>query len=140
MMTPGVLALLEAPNICVVASLTKDGHPSTNPCWVSTDGEHVLLNSSEGRGWPRNLENDVRVACTIVNRDNIYEYVTFWGTVTERTYEGAEEHIHELARKYLGLDHYPYLLPGEQRVTLKITPDRHFHLESEGEPPARTDL
>jgi PPOX class probable F420-dependent enzyme len=140
MIAPGPLALLEGPNICIVGSLTKDGQPSTNPAWVSTDGEHVLLNSSEGRGWPRNLQNDVRVSCTVINHENIYEYVTFWGRVTERTFEGAEEHIHQLAKKYLGLDRYPYLLPGEQRVTLKITPDRFYHLQSQGEPPARTDL
>lgn len=140
MLDPSVRALLDAPNICVVGSLKNDGAPSTNPAWVSTDGEHILLNSSEGRAWPRNLERDTRVACTIVNGQNMYEYVTFWGRVTERTHDGAEEHIHELAKKYLGLDKYPYLLPGEQRVTIKITPDRMFHLESAGEPPERDDL
>lgn len=139
-MDPEVRKLLDRPNICVVGSLRTDGSPSTNPCWVSTDGEYVLLNSSYGRKWPRNLERDSRVACTIINHDNLYEYVTFWGHVAEHTFEGAEEHIHELARKYLGLDKYPYLLPGEQRVIFKIKPDRHFHLQSEGEPPERDDL
>jgi hypothetical protein len=38
--------------------------------------------------------------------------------------EGALEHINMLARKYLGADKYPYLGPGEQRVIIRIQPER----------------
>jgi hypothetical protein len=38
--------------------------------------------------------------------------------------EGAREHIDKLAKKYLGEDKYPYLGPGEQRVIIKIHPER----------------
>jgi len=140
MIDPGPLALLQAPNICIVGSLKKDGSPSTNPCWVSTDGEYLLLNSSYGRAWPKNLLRDARVACTVINAENMYEYATFWGFVEESTFEGAEDHIHELAKKYMGLDRYPFLLPGEQRIIFKVKPVKVFHLESEGEPPERDDL
>jgi hypothetical protein len=42
-------------------------------------------------------------------------------TITE---DGAVEHINMLAKKYLGQDKYPYLGPGEQRVIIKIHPER----------------
>jgi hypothetical protein len=38
--------------------------------------------------------------------------------------EGALDHINMLARKYLGKDKYPYLGPGEQRVIIRIRPER----------------
>ena len=38
--------------------------------------------------------------------------------------EGALEHINLLAKKYLGEDNYPYLGPGEQRVSSRSSPAR----------------
>jgi hypothetical protein len=38
--------------------------------------------------------------------------------------EGADEHIDELAKKYLGEDRYPYRGPGEKRVIIRIRPER----------------
>jgi len=38
--------------------------------------------------------------------------------------EGADEHIDKLAKKYLGVDEYPFRSPGEQRVIIRITPER----------------
>jgi hypothetical protein len=44
--------------------------------------------------------------------------------VVEITEQGAEEHIDRLAKRYLGLDRYPYRQPGEVRVIYKIKPER----------------
>ena len=38
--------------------------------------------------------------------------------------EGADAHIDRLAKKYLDADSYPFRRPGEQRVTVRITPDK----------------
>jgi hypothetical protein len=38
--------------------------------------------------------------------------------------EGALEHINMLAKKYPGEDRYPYLRPDEQRVMIRIHPER----------------
>ena len=40
------------------------------------------------------------------------------------TEEGAVAHIDSLAKKYLGLDTYPYHQPGVQRVIYRIEPLR----------------
>jgi len=38
--------------------------------------------------------------------------------------EGADAHIDGLAKKYLGVDEYPYRQPGEQRIKFVVAPDR----------------
>jgi PPOX class probable F420-dependent enzyme len=124
-----VRALLESANFCIVATLRKSGAVHAIPVWVDTDGEHVLLNSTEGRGWVRNVDRDPRITCTIVNAQNPYEFVEIRGRVTERTYEGGNDHIHQLARKYLGVDTYPWLQPGERRILFRVAPESVFHMQ-----------
>ncbi len=117
--------LLRAKNFCHVATLREDGTVHTAPVWVDVDGDGLaVLNSAEGRAWPRNLERDPRVTLTVQNLDNPYEYVEIRGRVAERTNDGADEHIDALAKKYLGVDEYPYRQPGEQRVIIKVEADR----------------
>jgi len=50
--------------------------------------------------------------------------VAIRGTVTTFTTDGADEVIDRLAKKYLGVDSYPYRREGEVRVTVKISTDR----------------
>jgi hypothetical protein len=38
--------------------------------------------------------------------------------------EGADEHIDKLAKKYLGVDEYPFRSPEEKRVIIRIHPAR----------------
>ena len=123
----GALALLRGVNVCIVSSVGKSGAIHGVPVWVDTDGEHVLLNSLDGRAWVRNLDRDPRVTCTVVAAGNLYEFVEIRGRVAERTYEGGNEHIDFLAQKYLGLDSYPFLEPGDRRVIFKIAPEQVFH-------------
>ena len=122
-----VRALLEAKNFAHVATIKKDGTPYVIPVWVHTDGEHVIVNSAEGRVWPRHLERDPRATVTVLNMENPYEYATINGRVAQRSHDDADEVIDSLAKKYLGLDEYPYRQPGEQRVTIRITPESVHH-------------
>jgi PPOX class probable F420-dependent enzyme len=115
--------LLEAKNFCNVSTLRPDGSVHTVPVWVDIQDGLPVLNTAEGRAWPRNLERDPRVTLTVQNMENPYEYVTVRGRVAERTHEGADQHIDALAGKYLGKDEYPYRQPGEQRVILRVEPE-----------------
>ncbi len=114
--------LLEAKNFCHVGTIRSDGTPHVVPVWVDTDGEHVVLNSAEGRLWVRNADRDPRITCTVANSENPYEYVTISGRVSERTHDGADDHIDSMARKYLDADTYPFRSPDEQRVIFRIEP------------------
>ena len=77
------------------------------PVWVDVQDGMPVLNTAEGRAWPRNLERDPRVTLTVQNMENPYEYVEIRGRVAERTHEGADEHIDALAQEV----HGPGLLP-----------------------------
>jgi PPOX class probable F420-dependent enzyme len=118
--------LLESRNFAVVATLRRDGSVHCAPSWVDVQDGLAVVNSAEGRAWPRNLEHDPRVTLTVQNMDNPYEYVAIRGHVAERTHEGADEHIDQLAKKYLGKDEYPYRQPGERRVIIRVAPE-HVH-------------
>jgi hypothetical protein len=62
------------------------------------------------------------------------------GTVVEKrgAGQGATEHIHMLARKYLGRDQYP-LLENEARVILRIKPTHVVERGTDGQRPGRWD-
>lgn len=121
-------ALLEARNVCTVCTRAKDGSIHAHPVWVDTDGEHVLLNSVEGRAWVRNLERSSRVTCSVINLQNPYEFIEIRGSASAPTREGADDHVHKLARKYLDLGEYPWIDPARPRVLFRITPERIVHM------------
>jgi PPOX class probable F420-dependent enzyme len=115
--------LLRGKNFCHVATLRPDGSVHAAPVWVDVQDGLAVLNTAEGRVWPRNLERDPRVTLTVQNMENPYEYLTIRGRVAERTHEGADQHIDAMAGKYLGKDEYPYRQPGEQRVIIRVQPE-----------------
>ena len=116
--------LFRGKNWATVVTLREDGSPHATPVWIDTDGDHVIFNTAVGRAKERHLRRDPRVAVTVLPAENQQAgYVSVTGTA-EITAEGAKEHIDKLAHKYLGVDEYPYLQPGEQRVIVTITPDK----------------
>jgi hypothetical protein len=42
----------------------------------------------------------------------------------ELTTDGADAQIDKLAKKYLGQDEYPWRDPAEERITVRIHPDK----------------
>jgi PPOX class probable F420-dependent enzyme len=121
--------LLEEKNFAFVATLMKDGSPQITPVWIDfeKDTNTVLINTAEGRVKHKNISRDPRIAISVVNHNNPYEMVTIRGKVIEQITKGAGEHADKLAKKYLGLDKYPYHSPNEKRVVLKTEPERVFH-------------
>jgi PPOX class probable F420-dependent enzyme len=119
--------LLKAKNFCNVATLRADGTVHGVPVWVDVQDGQPVLNTAEGRAWPRNLERDPRVTLTVQNFENPYEYLEIRGRVAERTHDGADEHIDALAKKYMGVEEYPLRQPGEQRVIIRVAPE-HVHV------------
>ena len=116
--------LFRGKNWGTVVTLRKDGSPHATPVWIDTDGENVLFNTAVGRAKERHIRRDPRVAITVLPAENQQAgYVAVTGTA-EIIEEGAVDHIDKLAKKYLGEDKYPYLQDGEQRVIVKVTPDK----------------
>lgn len=107
-----------------LATLMSDGRPQVTPVWCDFDGTYVRINSAKGRVKDRNMRRDPRVTLAIQDPENPYRYLEVRGRVAEITEEGADAHIDSLAKKYLGVDKYPYRQPGETRVMYKIQPER----------------
>jgi PPOX class probable F420-dependent enzyme len=116
--------LLDAKNFAHVATVSRDGTPHVAVAWVDAVDDEVLVNSAEGRVWPSNLDRDPRVTVVVANLENPYEYVTIKGEAVEITPQGADEHIDSLAKKYLDKDEYPFRQPGENRLKIRIRPDK----------------
>ena len=97
-----------------LATLMPDGRPQVTPVWCDFDGDHVIFNSARGRQKDKNVRRDPRVSLAIIDPDNPSRYLDIRGRVVE---------IHKMAKKYLGVDKYPYGQPGEVRVLYKIKPE-----------------
>ena len=106
-----------------LSTLMPDGRPQVTPVWVDLDGDYVIFNSAKGRQKDRNVRRDPRVALAIIDPDNPYRYLEIRGRVVEITEEGADANIDKLAKKYLGVDKYPYRQGNETRVIYKIQPE-----------------
>ena len=114
---------LANPYAGVATTLRTDGSPHSTVVWVDVDERGLSFNTARGRAKPRHLERDPRVALTVVDPQNAYRYLSISGRA-ELTEEGADTQIDRLAKKYLGKDEYPWRSPDEQRVKVRITPEK----------------
>jgi PPOX class probable F420-dependent enzyme len=119
---PDVQALLSAPNYAVVSTQNGDGSILSTVVWVGLDEDKLFVNSALGRRWPANLDNDPHATLVVLNPDNPQNFLEVRGTVTSSTEHGTKD-INWLSNKYIGKD-YPYMQPGEQRVTFVFEPSR----------------
>ena len=106
-----------------LATVMPDGSPQVTPVWFDNTGGHIRVNTAKGRTKARNLKPGAPVAVSIMDPDNAYRYIQIRGKVARVTEQGADAHIDSLAKKYLGKDKYPFRQPGEQRITIEITPE-----------------
>jgi PPOX class probable F420-dependent enzyme len=117
------LDLFRKPTLAHLATLMPGGEPQSTPVWVDYDGELVIFNTAVGVQKDKNLQRDGRVSLSITDPDDPFRYLEVRGYVTERTLEGADEHLDLMAKKYMGVDKYPYRQPGEVIVLFKIKPE-----------------
>jgi PPOX class probable F420-dependent enzyme len=109
-----------------LATRMPNGDVQVTPVWVDADNGNVIFNSARGRLKDKNVRRDPRVTLTLIDPDNPYRYLEVRGRVVDITEKGADQHIDKLARKYLGVDKYPYRQPGEVRVLYRVKPE-HVH-------------
>ena len=105
-----------------LATLMKDGTPQVTPVWFDYTDGMIRVNTARGRVKDRNLKVGSPVALSIADPDNPYRYVQIRGKVVKETEQGADAHIDSLAKKYMGVDSYPYRNAAEKRVIYVIEP------------------
>ena len=113
---------LEQPFVGTVTTLREDGSPHSTIVWVDVDDGVVSFNTAYGRAKPNHLLKDPRAGVLVVDPSDPFKWVSVDGHA-ELTTDGADAQIDKLAKKYMGVDEYPYRNEAEQRVTVRITPE-----------------
>jgi len=106
-----------------VVTSAPNGRPQATMVWVDVEGDEVLFNTAEGREKARNLRRNPRVVISIQDRNNPQAYLLVHGTASVAE-AGADAHIDKLAKRFLGVDKYPYRQPGEKRLLIRVRVDR----------------
>ena len=88
------------------------------------EDEYILINSFDGSAKVKNARRVPRVALAITEAFNTYNMVSMKGRVVDITPDGADEHLHKLAKKCLGIGKYYYRKPKQRRVIMKIKPEK----------------
>jgi PPOX class probable F420-dependent enzyme len=117
------LELLTGTNFVTLVTINPDGSPQATITWVDAADGHVLVNTAQGRVKDRNVRANPRVAVSVMNGSDGFDWISITGEVVDiEIGERAERHIDELSHRYDGHG-YTYT-PGQVREILKIRPDR----------------
>lgn len=122
-LTDEARALLSQPIHGWVTAVRPDGSLHSTVVWVDVDGDDVIFNTAVGRAKERYLHADPRVSVSVLDPANPFHLVSVSGTARLET-DGADAIIDRLAKKYLDVDTYPYRTAEEQRITVRITPEK----------------
>ena len=115
-----LLDLLGRPSLCFVATIMPDGSPQLTQTWVTTDGEHILINTPDHSQKARNAARDPRVAVNVVDPGNTRRYFAVRGRVIATTTEGGAQSIDEISGKYLGRPYPNFSGRPETRMIMTI--------------------
>ncbi|MDT5067332.1 MAG: hypothetical protein QOK02_3487 [Mycobacterium sp.] len=118
-----LLDLLRRPSPCFLATLMPDGSPQLTQTWVSTDGQHIVINIVDGMQKAKNIARDARVAVNVVDPDEVFRYYAVRGRVVDVTSEGGAESIDEISQKYLGTPYPNFTGQPETRLVVTIEAD-----------------
>ena len=103
-----------------VATVGPDGHPHNSVMWITRNGDHLIVNTAAGRVKWRNMKRDPRVSISITPLEELQLNYSIKGRVVEMRTEDGGAVIDALAKKYLGVDEFPWLGPDDVRVTIVI--------------------
>lgn len=109
-----------------LSTVNAKGQPQVSPVWFDHDGEHILINTNEGRLKDRNMKSQADVAMVVQDPNDPYRYLGIRGRVVSFTREGADEHINMLSMRYYNKP-WTYR-EGQKRIIFKIQPvsfDQH---------------
>jgi PPOX class probable F420-dependent enzyme len=107
-----------------VATIGPDGAPHSSPVWYGWDGKLLSFSLTTRRQKYRNLRRRPLLALSVADPDDPYRYLEIRGPVIAIDEDPGNAFINSMAKKYLGEDVYPFNLPGDHRVVVRVEP-RH---------------
>jgi len=116
--------LIDGKNFASVATSMPNGSPQVATVWVDREGDTIILNATRSRQRTLNLKRDPRIAISLFDQSNPYSSVSIRGKVIEITEKGGEEHIDKMSLKYNGTPKYPYHIPSDPRVLIRVEATR----------------
>ncbi len=126
-LTDPIESLLERPVLYNLATINPNGTVQVNPVWGDLHEGKIRINTAAGRMKHKNLvERGETVTIMVQDPDDTQRYVEIRGKVAELSEEDGDEVIDLLAKKYLGVDAYPFHTEDEQRVTVLIEPTKVY--------------
>lgn len=114
--------LLERPVLFNLATVQPDGQPQVTPVWADFVDGKVRVNTAAGRQKHTNLTRRPQATVLVIDPDDDQRYLEIRGRVVSASERDGDDVIDLLAKKYLGVDVYPWRNPVETRVTLLIEP------------------
>ena len=118
-MPPQVHALLAGTPIAFMTTMRPDGSMSTNPVAVLFDGDRLLVSTTADRKKVRNLRADDRITLCVVQPGNLNRYVEIRGRAV-LTPDDDRRVIDAVARRYMGVERYPFDKDWQQRITVTV--------------------
>jgi PPOX class probable F420-dependent enzyme len=112
--------LLTTDRIGHVSSIRPDGGIATYLMWVDWDGEHVVTSSPMGSRKGHNWRHDPHASVSVVDRDDMWRYVTVRGRVTDIRPDGELAFIDKMSERYTSA---PYRFREGKREIFEITLD-----------------
>lgn len=118
-------AILNKKAFAHIATIGPDGAPQNNPVWVEWDGEYVKFSQTTTRKKVRNLESEPRVAISVYDPDNPYNYVEVRGRLERIEKDPDNAFINKMAKKYIDQDVYPWHKEGDERIVMYVKPEHY---------------
>ncbi|HJS26833.1 MAG TPA: pyridoxamine 5'-phosphate oxidase family protein, partial [Actinomycetota bacterium] len=75
------LEMLTGTNYATFVTIGPNGSPHATITWVDAADGHVLINTAKGRVKHRNCEANPRVAVSVMNGGDAYDWISITGTV-----------------------------------------------------------
>jgi PPOX class probable F420-dependent enzyme len=117
------MGILASKSFAHIATIGPHHEPQSNPVWFDWDGTYVRISQTKTRQKYHNVQRDPHVAISITDPSNPYHYLEVRGKVVRIEEDTNNQFINSLAKKYMGLDTYPYHQPGDERIVLYIQPE-----------------
>ncbi|MGB3328614.1 MAG: PPOX class F420-dependent oxidoreductase [Thermomicrobiales bacterium] len=114
------------PALAYVATIGPKGEPQVSPVLFDWDGKYLRFSMNRIRQKRRNLERDPRIALSITDPDDAFTTVEIRGVVVRIENDEDYAFINHLSENYFGHDATGDLLPGEERVTVVIEPQKAY--------------
>ncbi len=119
MLTDNARGLFDAPNLVWATTQRPDGSAHSTVVWADVDGDDVRFNTAQHRVKAKHLRSNPQVSLSVLDPEQGFHWASVSGTA-EITPEGADAHIDSLAKKYLGVDEYPFRNAEETRVIVRV--------------------